>query len=352
MASANVRDALGWGTSDVIARSICGVVRDSLGYARYVSPSGFYTSFRKGSCSFPCLGRQYGGLQRLVVTTSLMHRERLAHGPRVGRILRYASVRLARAVFDIPLIHPLNNRTCYVRSYARLLCCRILNTSRAKTSTFPLVLVLAASHACSRVESQLVQRIGSNSPLSNRPLNGLWRSLERRCTRRYEPRQLKCANEGACVKSGTRAGSSSSSVRLPRPPLYLIVRQPRLSQTNALCASDVFTPLTISLSSLTGLRSLAQTDTRVLSNNRGAPRLVRWFDFRANDVPRNMYDAFAQIKMGGRRQCGKYTRMLLPPLPIPRFLYSILFPGVFSLLRCLLSAHISLSSLHAHHLRW
>ena len=68
--SASARDVLGWGTSEVIGRNICAMVRDSRSgmrervEAQLAKPdmlevclfSSFYRSFREFTSSFSCLG--------------------------------------------------------------------------------------------------------------------------------------------------------------------------------------------------------------------------------------------------------------------------------------------------------
>ncbi|KAG8216655.1 hypothetical protein J3R82DRAFT_6853 [Butyriboletus roseoflavus] len=222
VASASVRDVLGWGTSEVIGRSVWAMVRDSR------------------TCSMR--ERVEAELAKLdtpevksmvdppptVVTTSLVHKEshvvpvRLVFY-RTPRSHKYAPpLTSSPGVTSTPLIHPLNNPLCPIVCQATVL----RNTEYPSSNNIDTRFGPSSGHAPSQVQIQ--KDIGDDTDESGFFMHhsdaSLFGELEtgRGSSWQYELQQLKFANqrlheelnalEGARASSGALAVSSSNTI--------------------------------------------------------------------------------------------------------------------------------------------
>ncbi|KAF8551165.1 hypothetical protein OG21DRAFT_319673 [Imleria badia] len=285
VASASVRDVLGWGTSEVIGRSVCGMVRDSRG--------GMRKQLEAELAKLDTLeARNMADPPPLVVTTSLVHRElhtvpvRLAFYRTPRSEKRTPSSTSSIGATTTPLIHPLNNPLCPIVCQATVLS----NTEYQSSKNTDTLFGARAGHARSQV---WVQPGTEDDPEDTGPSlahssgASLFEELEtvRGSSWQYELQQLKFANqrlheelhalEAACAKSGSGAGSGSSSTMtghiaaVPfRQPCSSsastatipIPRQPQLSQAQMHYTPMMHSNPSTSLSSLRPPNSLHEQD--------------------------------------------------------------------------------------------
>ena len=116
VASASVRDVLGWGTSEVIGRNICAMVRDSRGGMREHVEAELaklnmvevrlsllhFWSLTESTCSLT-LGDVDGerGRPSAVDRGNVSGAQRIAFGAHTTRVLPYPAIRQARAILDV-----------------------------------------------------------------------------------------------------------------------------------------------------------------------------------------------------------------------------------------------------------
>ncbi|KAF8137193.1 hypothetical protein EV363DRAFT_1316982 [Boletus edulis] len=280
VASASVRDILGWGTSEVIGRNICAMVRDSRGGVRehVEAELARLDTLEVRSMVDPSPS---------IVTTSLVHRDlhtvpvRLAfyRTPRSDK--RTPSSTSSINVTSTPFIHPLNDPLCPIVCQVTVLS-NIKNQLNKNTDNG---FGPSPGHPSSQVPIQIEDDTEELGPSTHSLGASLFGELEtvRGSSWQYELQQLKFANqrlheellalEGACAKSGTRTGSSSVttghiSVVPPSQPCsssastaaISIPSQPQLAQTQLHYTPFMPSTLSTSLSSLRPPNSLHEND--------------------------------------------------------------------------------------------
>ena len=222
-----------------------------------------------------------------VVITSLVHREshvvpvRLAfyRTPRPDN--HAASSTSSGGVASTPLIHPLNKPLCPIVCHAT-----VLSTTEYQSNNNTGTGFGPPDRAPSKVQIQIDVDDDTEEPgpLVHSPGASLFEELEafRGSSWQYELQQLKFANqrlheevqalEGACAKSGTGSGTSSSTtghvaaVPLGQPyssastTTVSIPPQPQLPQTQLHLPPLMHSALTTPLSSLRSRHSLHEPD--------------------------------------------------------------------------------------------